>query len=116
MRPSMGRIRPTVLVACEMCARIWGPFEEKGVCEMSYVGYQHMWKRYPDDDELVLRACATDLLEYRGSGGARAQLLSNISYVVVSYPIDNKSLENVDIAMVFTLQLHLTSFIHDFHI
>lgn len=47
--------------------RIWSPFEEKGVCEMS---------------------------------------------VVVSYLIDNKSLENVDIAMVLTLQLHLTSFLH----
>lgn len=73
----MGRIRPTVLVACEMCARIWSPFEEKGVCEMSYVG-THMWKRYPDDDELVLRACATDLLGVQRKWRSRAQLLSNI--------------------------------------
>ena len=57
----MGRIRPKVLVACEMCARIWS--------DMSYVG-THMWKRYPDDDDLVLWAYAADLLRLQGKRGS----------------------------------------------
>ena len=65
----MGRIRPKVLVACEMCARIWSPFEEKGVCDMSYVG-THMWKQYPDDDDLVLWAYAADILRLQGKRGS----------------------------------------------
>jgi hypothetical protein len=65
----MGRIRPTVLVACEMCARIWSPLEEKGVCDMSYVG-THMWKRYPDDDDLVLWAYTADLFRLQGKRGS----------------------------------------------
>jgi hypothetical protein len=60
----MGRIRPTILVACEMCARTWSSFEEKEVCDMSYVG-MHMWKRYPDEDDLVMWVYATDLLRIK---------------------------------------------------
>ncbi|HZI70714.1 MAG TPA: hypothetical protein VFD60_06090 [Nitrososphaeraceae archaeon] len=52
-----------------MCARIWSPFEEKGVCDMSYVG-THMWKRYPDDDDLVLWAYAADILRLQGKRGS----------------------------------------------
>ena len=64
-----------------------------------------------DDDELVLRAYATDCLETE-EVEEQEHNFCLIFYVVVSYLIDNKSLENVDIAMVLTLQLHLTSFLH----
>lgn len=51
------RPRPTVLVVCKMCARPWSPFEDKCVCDWSYVG-THRWGRYPSDNELKMWAYA----------------------------------------------------------
>jgi hypothetical protein len=62
----MGTIRPTIIVACEMCARTWRSHEENEVCHMSYIG-THMWKRYPEEDNLVMWAYATDILRIRNN-------------------------------------------------
>jgi hypothetical protein len=44
-----------------MCARTWSSYEEKEICDMSYIG-THMWKRYPDEDDVVMWVYATDLV------------------------------------------------------
>jgi hypothetical protein len=60
----MGTIRLTIIVECEMCARTWSLCDENEVCDMSYVG-THLWKRYPDEDDLVMWVYATDLLRIK---------------------------------------------------
>lgn len=55
------RPRPAVLLVCKMCARIWSPFDNKSVCDWSYVG-THQWRRYPSDNELKIWAYAVNLI------------------------------------------------------
>lgn len=57
----MVTLKPTVIVICEMCARAWSSYEEKEICDMSYIG-THMWIRYPDEDDVVMWVYATDLI------------------------------------------------------
>lgn len=55
------RWRTTGLVACKMCGRTWNPYEDKSICDWSYVG-THQWRQYPSNNDPQTWAYAASLI------------------------------------------------------